>query len=57
MEKFFETIFSYSLNLAVDRLHESIQSELGKEDSAVNSMLSAVFEKGYDRIKSEINQS
>ena len=57
MEKFFESILSYSLNLAVDKLHEGIQSELGREDSVVNSMLSAVFEKGYDRIKSEINQS
>lgn len=55
MENFLENVLTYSLNLAVDSVHNGIQSELAKEESVVNVVLSAVITKGYDAIKSEIN--
>ena len=57
MEKFLENVLTYGLNLAVDNVHNSIQSALAKEESVVSVVLSAVFSKVYYAIIIEINQS
>ncbi|MEJ5034919.1 hypothetical protein WH243_14640 [Acinetobacter sp. MYb177] len=56
MEQFFENIIKYSLNLAVDNVYESIQNELNQDQSLANVVASAIASKGYDFLKSEIQQ-
>ena len=56
MEQFFENILKYSLNLAVDNIHDEIQLELSEKDSVVGSIVSAALKKGYEAIKLEMNQ-
>ncbi|WP_165383042.1 hypothetical protein [Acinetobacter sp. WCHAc060033] len=54
MEQFFETILKYSINLAVDRVYEGIQTELN-QDSSIGAEIALVFiEKGYKNLKAEL---
>ena len=48
-------MFGYGVNLAIDELHEAIQTELNKDGDLVSEFLSILVSKGYHSLKEEVN--